>query len=371
MTRLKVVTIIGTRPEIIRLSRLIPKLDEFAEHLVVHTGQNFDHQLNDVFFEDLELRKPDYFMNVDTTSFGTVMGDTLRKSEELLLREKPDAVMILGDTNSAIAAVVAERMHIPVYHMEAGNRSFDNNVPEELNRRMVDHVASFNLPYNSYSMRNLLSEGIHPRFIQKTGSPILEVYTHYKAKIESSKIIDRLGVNKGEYFLASIHRQENVDSAERLNLALDSLLAVYDEWKLPILISTHPRTRQRLEALSRRDLSGLNFHEPFGYLDYNKLQLDAKCVVSDSGSVSEESAIMRFPAVTLRESMERPEAVEAGSIIVSKLSPESLVRAIGLALDAYQLSTTPEGYDVADFSSRVLTFLASTAPLHKKWKNLN
>jgi UDP-N-acetylglucosamine 2-epimerase (non-hydrolysing) len=209
LKKLKVVTIVGTRPEIIRLSRLIPKLDEYTHHILVHTGQNSDRQLNDVFFEDLELRQPDYYLNVDTSSMGSVMGDVLRKSEEVLLKEKPDAVMILGDTNSAIAAVVAERMHIPVYHMEAGNRSFDANVPEELNRKMVDHVATFNLPYNDYSMRNLLAEGIHPRFIHKTGSPIREIYEHFKDAIQASTILEDLDLEPQGYFLASLHRQEN------------------------------------------------------------------------------------------------------------------------------------------------------------------
>ena len=215
MKKLKVVTIVGTRPEIIRLSRLIPKLDEYTDHIFVHTGQNSDPMLNEVFFEDLELRAPDYYLNVDTSSMGSVMGDTLKKSEEVFLQEKPDAVMILGDTNSAIAAIVAERLHIPVFHMEAGNRSFDNNVPEELNRKMVDHVASFNLPYNDYSMRNLLAEGIHPRFIQKTGSPIREIYEHYKDRIEESTAVEDLGLTANGYFLVSVHRQENVDLPER------------------------------------------------------------------------------------------------------------------------------------------------------------
>jgi len=311
LKKLKVVTIVGTRPEIIRLSRLIPKLDEYTDHILVHTGQNSDSKLNEVFFEDLELRQPDYFLNVDTSSMGSVMGDVLRKSEQVFLKEKPAAVMILGDTNSSIAAIVAERMHIPVYHMEAGNRSFDNNVPEELNRKMVDHVASFNLPYNDYSMRNLLAEGIHPRFIQKTGSPIREIYEHYKDKIAASTAVEDLGLKPGGYFLVSVHRQENVDLPERLEKVLDCLVAVREEWGMPIMVSTHPRTRVRLEALDRKNLEGVTFHDPFGYLDYNKLQKEAKCVISDSGTISEESSLIGFSAVTLRDSMERPEALKA------------------------------------------------------------
>jgi UDP-N-acetylglucosamine 2-epimerase (non-hydrolysing) len=371
LKKLKVITIVGTRPEIIRLSRLIPKLDQHTDHVLVHTGQNYDRQLNDVFFEDLELRKPDYYLNVDTTSFGTVMGDTLKKSEEVFLKEKPDAVMILGDTNSAIAAVVAERMHIPVYHMEAGNRSFDNNVPEELNRKMVDHVATFNLPYNDYSMRNLLNEGIHPRFVHKTGSPMREIYEHYKEKIAASDVVERLGLKKGMYFLVSLHRQENVDSPERLKLALESLIAVRDEWNLPILVSTHPRTRKRLEAISSDSLPGFNFHEPFGYFDYNKLQLDAKCVISDSGTISEESAIMGFPALTLRDSMERPEALETRSIqIVGVRGASNILEAIRFVLSGEQ-KPLPAGYEQSSFSQVVTSVVLSTAGLNRTWLNLN
>ena len=370
MKKLKVVTIVGTRPEIIRLSRLIPKLDEFTDHVLVHTGQNYDRQLNEVFFEELELRQPDSYLKVDTSSFGTVMGDTLKKSEELFLKEKPDAVMILGDTNSAIAAVVAERMHIPVYHMEAGNRSFDNNVPEELNRKMVDHIATFNLPYNDYSMRNLLSEGIHPRFIHKTGSPIREIYEHYRSKVSASDVLERLGLAKGEYFLVSLHRQENVDSEGRLSLALDTLLSIRQTWELPILVSTHPRTRKRLESLSIDSLPGFIFHEPFGYFDYNKLQLEAKCVISDSGTISEESSIMGFPAVTLRDSMERPEALGQAGIVIAPVGSAEVASAVELSM-TLSAKGEVEGYSQSNFSESVLRFVMSTCRLSRTWKHLH
>lgn len=370
MNRLKVVTIVGTRPEIIRLSRLIPMLDEYTNHVFVHTGQNSDPLLNEVFFEDLGLRMPDYYLNVDTSSMGSVMGDTLKKSEEIFLKEKPDAVMILGDTNSAIASVVAERMHIPVYHMEAGNRSFDNNVPEELNRKMVDHVASFNLPYNDYSMRNLLDEGIHPRFIQKTGSPIREIYEHYKTKISASTAVEDLGLTPNGYFLVSVHRQENVDLPERLEQVLSCLLAVREKWGMPVMVSTHPRTRVRLEALGRNDVEGITFHEPFGYLDYNKLQLDAKCVISDSGTISEESSIIGFSAVSLRDSIERPEALEMGSMILAGVDKGMLLQAIEVETSLHRSSSTPEGYETPEFSNRVLKFLISTAGKHKEWQGI-
>ena len=370
MKKLKVVTIVGTRPEIIRLSRLIPKLDEFTDHVLVHTGQNYDRQLNDVFFEDLELRKPDHYLNVDTSSFGTVMGDTLKKSEEVFLKERPDAVMILGDTNSAIAAIVAERLHIPVYHMEAGNRSFDNNVPEELNRKMVDHVATFNLPYNDYSMRNLLSEGIHPRFIHKTGSPMREIYEYYRDKIAASRVVEDLGLRRGEFFLVSLHRQENVDSPDRLKSALASLVAVRDEWDLPILVSTHPRTSKRLKAISSDSLPGFNFHEPFGYLDYNKLQVDAKCVISDSGTIAEEASVLGFSAISPRESIERPEAFGEDAITLTALEPEAMLRSISFTLERKAPIGSPEGYEQENFSNSVVDFLLSTAGLHKIWKGI-
>jgi UDP-N-acetylglucosamine 2-epimerase (non-hydrolysing) len=371
MKKLKVVTIVGTRPEIIRLSRLIPKLDQYTDHVLVHTGQNSDPMLNDVFFDDLELRKPDYFLDVDTSSMGSVMGDTIKKSEEVLLKEKPDAVMILGDTNSSVAAIVAERMHIPVYHMEAGNRSFDANVPEELNRKMVDHVASFNLPYNDYSLRNLLAEGIHPRRICVTGSPIREIYEHYKEKIAKSKVVEGLGLKKGGYFLVSVHRQENVDLPERLEKVLECLVAVRDEWKLPLLVSTHPRTRKRLEQFGVDKVEGITFHEPFGYLDYNKLQMNAKCVISDSGTISEESAIMGFPAVSLRDSIERPESLDAGSLILSGLNPTNLLDSISVVSSNASVPPIPESYTSTHFSERVLRYVFSTALKHKNWLGLH
>jgi UDP-N-acetylglucosamine 2-epimerase (non-hydrolysing) len=370
LKKLKVVTIVGTRPEIIRLSMLIPKLDALTDHVLVHTGQNSDPMLSKVFFDDFGLRQPDYYLEVDTSSIGSVLGDTLRKSEEVFRKEKPNAVMILGDTNSAIAAVVAERMHIPVYHMEAGNRSFDKNVPEELNRKMVDHVASFNLPYNNYSMHNLLSEGIHPRNILKTGSPILEIFRHYKNKIDESTVLSDLKLTKNSYILVSVHRQENVDLPSRLSIILECLRGLRDEFALPLLVSTHPRTKAKLPHFEDSDLKGIDFHEPFGYFDYNKLQTNAFCVVSDSGSISEESSIIGFPAVSIRDSIERPEALEAGSIILSGLNSDNLIASVMLSRTLQKPYKLPDGYEVEDFSSRVLKFLFSTARLHSTWHGL-
>lgn len=373
MSKLKIATVVGTRPEIIRLSRLIPKLDEFTNHILINTGQNYDAMLNDVFFRDLELRKPDHYLNVgsNTASVGTVLGEVLAQTEIIFEREKPDAVMILGDTNSSIAAIMAERMHIPVYHMEAGNRSFDKNVPEELNRKLVDHVSTFNLPYTQQAMRNLLSEGVHPRFIQKTGSPIREIFEHYKAKVEKSSILKDLGLDKGHYFLASIHRQENVDKPERLQKVLNCLIEIHKRWELPLLVSTHPRTRAQLAGFSADAQDGISFHKPFGYLDYQKLQQGAKCVVSDSGTIAEESTIQEFSAVSLRDSTERPEALGVGSVILGGTDPNHLIRSMELAMLNERNASLPEGYEIKDFSDRVLSFLFSTVTQHKFWNSLH
>lgn len=369
MKKLTVMTIVGTRPEIIRLSALIPKLDEFTNHILVHTGQNSDIKLNDIFFDDLALRKPDHYLNVDTSSFGSVMGDTIKFSEKLFRKYLPDALLILGDTNSSIAAVVAERMQIPVYHMEAGNRSFDLNVPEELNRRLVDHVSSFNLPYNGHSMRNLLHEGIHPRRICVTGSPMGEILDKHKASILSSRVMRTIGLAKGDFVLASIHRQENVDDPNRLNTLISYLSSVQEHFRCPIIVSTHPRTRARLAGIEMSDNKGLRFMDPFGYLDYCNLQMNAKLVVSDSGTVAEESAILGFPAVTLRESMERPEALHAASLRI--VNPgHNLGELDEFITNARESSDVPEGYEVKNFSWRVLNFVLSTAPLHSTWLNL-
>lgn len=370
MSKLKVMTIVGTRPELIRLSRLIPKLDEHTNHILVHTGQNDDPKLNQIFFDELEIRKPDYFLKVDTSSMGTVMADTIRKSEEVLLKEKPDAVMILGDTNSAVAAIVAERMQIPVYHMEAGNRSFDANVPEELNRRLVDHIASFNLPYTEHALRNLLAEGLHPRRICVTGSPIREIYNHYRQRIESSSALQDLSLRQGNYFLVSVHRQENVDSPERLKQVLECLTAVRDTWKLPVLVSTHPRTKKRLEEIGNREIQGIDFHEPFGYLDYNQLQKNALCVISDSGTISEEAAIIGFPAISFRDSMERPEALDAGGLILSGLSKPNLLQSIEIVTSGGPKNLNLDDYESAEFSERVLRFVFSTVRQHRAWLGL-
>jgi UDP-N-acetylglucosamine 2-epimerase len=373
---LKVMTILGTRPELIRLSRVIARLDVTVDHVLVHTGQNYDFALNEVFFQDLGIRKPDHLLGVDTSSLGRVLGETLIRTEEVLLQEKPDAVLVLGDTNSSIAAVMAKRMRIPVYHMEAGNRCFDENVPEETNRRLVDHVADFNLVYTEHARRNLLSEGLHPRRILLTGSPMREVLNEYLPQILASDILERLSLTEGGYFLVSAHREENVDSPTRLQMLLDCLIAVREKWGLPVYVSTHPRTRNRLEALPAwTEPEGIVFHEPFGFHDFNRLQLSAACVLSDSGTIAEESTILGFPAITLRDSIERPEALDTGAIVMTDLDANGVVEAVAEARKARRseqgVSTvTPGDYLIYNTSSRAVNFIMSTARRHASWAGL-
>jgi len=368
-----IVTIVGTRPEIIRLARLIPLLDETVNHIFVHTGQNTDPKLTDIFFSELKIRKPDYFLEVNTASLGSVLGDTLIKVEEIFIKHKPNGVAILGDTNSSIAAVLARRMQIPVYHMEAGNRSFDENVPEETNRRMIDHAADFNLPYTEHARRNLLNEGLHPRRILLTGSPMKEILDHFKIDIEASSVLESLKLKKNEYFLVSSHRQENVDSEIRLMNLLESLTGISETWGLPVVVSTHPRTRKQMQSLPGfKEIPNVLFHEPFGFFDYNKLQINAKCVISDSGSISEESSILGFPAITIRDSMERPEALDSGSIIMTGLRKDEVLAGINAVISqrkSYEV-TIPPGYEVSDFSKRVVNFILSTVWRHHEWAGL-
>ncbi|MET8063718.1 non-hydrolyzing UDP-N-acetylglucosamine 2-epimerase [Micromonospora sp. NPDC005686] len=372
MTR--VMTVVGTRPEIIRLARVLDRLDRTVEHVLVHTGQNWDPALSEIFFTELRLRQPDLYLNVDTSSLGRVLAGVLTGVEQAIADVRPDALLVLGDTNSCIAALMARRMRIPVYHMEAGNRCFDLNVPEETNRRLVDHVADFNLVYTEHARRNLLAEGLHPRRILHTGSPMREVLEHYLPDIDRSTILDRLLMSPGGYFLVSAHRQENVDRPDRLNRLLDCLRAVQEEWGLPVLVSTHPRTRKRLEALALDPtvLEGIAFHEPFGLIDYVCLQRQARCTLSDSGTVSEEAAILGFPAVTLRDSIERPEALDAGGIVMTGLDPAGVVEAVRVVVDQVTAEGVPcpADYRVADTSRRVVDFILSTVRRHHDWAGI-
>ncbi|NLH78313.1 MAG: UDP-N-acetyl glucosamine 2-epimerase, partial [Acidobacteria bacterium] len=312
-SNLKVLTVVGTRPEIIRLSRVISLLDEHVKHIIVHTGQNYDYELNEIFFKDLELRKPDYFLNVNVSSLEASVGDIMRKSGEVLRKERPDALLVLGDTNSCLAAYMAKRLHIPIFHMEAGNRCFDFNVPEEINRRIVDHISDFNLVYTEHARRHLLSEGLPHRRIYLTGSPMFEVLNYYKPKILKSTILKDLSLSTKEpdlapgtrnakrktrnYFVVSTHREENVDNPQNLNSILKILNILADKYKVPVIVSTHPRTRKRIEQLTEKKVSKLiSFLKPFGFTDYVHLQMNALCTISDSGTISEESAILGFPA---------------------------------------------------------------------------
>ena len=369
---LKVITVVGTRPEIIRLSCVIPLLDKYTQHILVHTGQNYDYELNQIFFEDLELRQPDYYLNVNTSSLGYVLGETLIKIEEILEKEKPDAMLILGDTNASISAIMAKRKHIPIYHMEAGNRSFDNNVPEEINRKMIDHIADFNLVYTENSRRHLLSEGLPHRRIYVTGSPMFEVLQHYLPKIKQSNILETLNLKPQKYFLISVHREENVDYPENLQKISIVLNTLAEQYSYPIIVSTHPRTRNRLENLEGFKFNSLiQFLKPFSFTDYNFLQMNSACVISDSGTISEESAILKFPAITIRNSMERPEAIDAGTIILSGFDPDIVLDSIKVAIEegAKYTKICPE-YEIDNCSMRVLKLILGTAKLHKQWSGL-
>lgn len=365
--KLKVMTVVGTRPEIIRLSATIKLLDEHTDQILVHTGQNYDYELNEVFFEDLGLRRPDHFLNADTSSLGAALGSILSKTEEVLRAEKPDAFLVLGDTNSCISAVIAKRMKIPVFHMEAGNRSFDENVPEETNRRLVDHVADYNLVYTEHARRNLLAEGLHPSRILLTGSPMKEVLEQNREQIEASDAVAKAGLTAGEYFLVSLHREENVDSPVRLRSAIEALQALRAEYGLPVLVSTHPRTRKRVENLDDSEsVEGITFHPPFGFHDYIKLQRESKLVLSDSGTISEESSVLGFPAVTVRDFIERPEALDAGAIITTGLTPEGVTRAVTARLSIpTELASLPAGYEIDNTAWRATAFILSTAHSHR------
>lgn len=374
---MKVMTVLGTRPEIIRLSRVMAALDQMVDHKIVHTGQNYDYELNDVFFEELGVRRPDHFLNVDTSSLGRSLGEILIKTEQVLLEEKPDAVLVLGDTNSAIATLMAKRMKIPTYHMEAGNRCFDANVPEEINRKMVDHLADFNLVYTEHARRHLISEGLSHRFIYLTGSPMREVLEQILPRIEQSEVLETLELEAGKYFIVSVHREENVDSRSNLREVVEALQALHERYGYPVVVSTHPRTRNRLEKLGlAEDSEAIRFLKPFGFLDYNHLQMHAFCAISDSGTISEEASILGFPAVTMRRSIERPEALDTGAIALTGLDKEVLVDGVRIATASREVFSgaereIPEEYQVRNTSERVVRLITGTAKLANRWRNMD
>ena len=378
MKKLKVLTFLGTRPEIIRLSRVMALLDLTANHKIVHTGQNWDYELNEVFFSDLEVRKPDYFLGIDVSSLGAVLGGILIESEKVIEAETPDAVLILGDTNSSIAAIMARRMKIPVYHMEAGNRSFDRNVPEETNRRIVDHVSDFNLVYTEHARRHLLSEGISHRRIYLTGSPMKEVLNHYRPEIEKSEILKKMRLTTENYFIVSLHREENVDSSIRLQALVTSLNLLAETYDCPVIVSTHPRTRNRLDKLKTVKLDArVKYMKPFGFHDYNHLQMHATCAISDSGTIAEESSILGFPAVTPRDAIERPEAIDTGGIIFCGLDQENILRSVELAILTHKRFhergkeiNLPVDYDISNTSERVVKLLQGSAMISNSWDGI-
>ncbi|MBG9999217.1 UDP-N-acetylglucosamine 2-epimerase (non-hydrolyzing) [Pseudoalteromonas sp. NSLLW24] len=328
MKKLKVMSVVGTRPEIIRLSRVLAKLDEHCEHILVHTGQNYDFELNEVFFNDLGVRKPDYFLNAAGKNAAETIGQVIIKVDEVLEEVMPEAMLVLGDTNSCISAIPAKRRKVPIFHMEAGNRCFDQRVPEETNRKIVDHTADINLTYSTIARDYLLAEGIPADRIIKTGSPMFEVLTHYMPQIDSSNVLKELELKKGQFFVVSAHREENVDSPKQLINLANTLNAVAEHYDMPVIISTHPRTRNRIEA------QGIEFHKnirllkPLGFHDYNNLQKNAKAVLSDSGTINEESSIMNFPALNLREAHERPEGMEEASVMMVGLGVERVMQGL-------------------------------------------
>jgi len=353
MKKLKVMTVLGTRPEIIRLSCVMALLDKYVDHKIVHTGQNYDYELNEIFFKDLSVREPDYFLGVDHSSLGAVLGNILISIEKILQQEKPDAVLILGDTNSSIAGIMAKRMKIPVYHMEAGNRCYDDRVPEEINRRIIDHSSDILMPYTERSRTNLLREGIEGSRIYVTGNPIKEVLDFYKEKIDNSRIMEKLDIDKGKYFIVTIHREENVDQPERLSCFIDSFRRLYDEYGIPVIVSLHPRTRSQLHKQEKVMPDGVQTIAPLGLIDFVHLEKNAKCVLTDSGTVQEECCIFGVPNVTLRDVTERPETIEVGSNMLSGAQPDIILSCVQAVLNQSCDWTPPHEYLTGDVSGTV------------------
>lgn len=374
MKKLKVMTIVGTRPEIIRLSRTIAKLDAHCDHVLVHTGQNYDYELNEVFFSDLGIRKPDMFLKAAGATAAETIGQVIMAADRAFEAHQPEALLLLGDTNSALSAIAAKRRKIPIFHMEAGNRCFDFRVPEEINRRIVDHTADIHLPYSEIARDYLLREGLPPDQVIKTGSPMREVIEHYMPGIQSSRVLETLGLAAEKYFLVSSHREENVDSPANLAKLFEMLNALAEKYKEPVIVSTHPRTRKRMDALGLSAHPLVQFLKPFGFLDFIKLQTEARCVLSDSGTITEESSILNFPALNLREMHERPEGFEEASVIFVGLSVDRMLQ--GLEILKYQprgverLLRLVDDYSPSNVSDKVLRIIQSYTDFVKRtvWK---
>lgn len=371
---LKVMTVVGTRPEIIRLSRVIDKLDRYCTHVLVHTGQNYDYTLNDVFFSDLAIRRPDIFLEAAGETAAATIAQVMTGIDRAITEHRPDAFLVLGDTNSCLAAVIAKRRHVPVFHMEAGNRSFDFRVPEEINRRIVDHVADINLPYSDIARGYLLREGLAPDQIITTGSPMREILEHYRPGIDASDVVTRLGLTPGEYFIVSAHREENVDEPARLERFFDVLQALGEEFGQPILVSTHPRTRKRIGGLNRTAHPLVRFENPFGFFDYVKLQIEARAVLSDSGSITEEASVLNLRAVNLREAHERPEGFEEGAVMFTGFDAAKVLDALRVLDDqprgANRLLRMPTDYEPTNVSDKVLRIILSYTDFvnHRVWR---
>lgn len=348
---LKVMTIIGTRPEIIKLSRVINELDKYTNQVIVHTGQNFDYELNEIFFSQLQIRKPDYFLDAAGTNTSETIANVITKSDAVMEKENPDAVLLYGDTNSCLSVISAKKRKIPIFHMEAGNRCFDQRVPEEINRKIVDHLSDINMPLSEHARRYLLDEGLRPETVIKTGSPMREVLEFHKTAIENCDILEKENLQQGEYFIVSTHREENIDSEKNFADLLNSLDAIVDKYKKKIIVSTHPRTRKKLETIGFiNDNSMIEFMKPFGFLEYIKLQMNAFCVISDSGTITEESSILKFPAITVRQAHERPEGMDEASVIMTGLKKETILNAINIVTSHY-LEGDNTIHSVNDYSS--------------------
>lgn len=362
--KIKVMTMVGTRPEIIKLSRIIAELDKHTEHILVHTGQNYDYELNEIFFEQLDIRKPDYFLNAAGANAVETIGNVIIKSDEILEKIKPDAFLLYGDTNSCLSVISAKRRKIPVFHMEAGNRCFDQRVPEEINRKIVDHLSDINMPLSEHARRYLIAEGLAPETVIKTGSPMKEVLLYHQKKIEQSRILEKEHLTKGSYFIVSVHREENVDSEINFIDLLNSLNAITNKYNKKIIVSTHPRTCKKLESNGYiNENSLIEFMKPFGFLDYIKLQMNAFCVISDSGTITEESSILHFPAITIRQTHERPEGMDEGTLIMTGLNTNRILESIDVVTAHHNenqnnIRTIPD-YETKNVSKKVLRIILS------------
>jgi UDP-N-acetylglucosamine 2-epimerase len=361
---MKVMTLVGTRPEIIKLSRVIAELSKFTEHVLVHSGQNYDYELNEVFFKDLGVPCPNHFLEAAGANAAETIGQVIVKADKVFEAEKPDALLLYGDTNSCLAVIPAKRRKIPVFHFEAGNRCFDQRVPEELNRKIVDHLSDINMPLTEHARRYLLAEGIRPDTIIKTGSPMKEILTHHMDEIKASDILQRLSLTPKKFFIVSAHREENVDSEQNFNDLLDSLNAIAKKHDMPVVVATHPRTMKKLQALNRGDLDPrVQFQKAMGFFDYNKLQMEAFCVISDSGTITEESSILNVPAITVRQAHERPEGMDEGILIMSGLKPVDVMRAIDVVTSQHdrenRVFRLVGDYDVDNFSKKVVRIVLS------------